>query len=214
MAKRRKVGNLLALAILATLAEKPRHPYEMASVMRERSTDSSIKIRWGSLYTVVQNLEKHAFIQATGTTRQGSRPERTVYSVTEAGRAELGDWLTELIGTPEPELTRFEAGLTLLGILPPDRAQALLAERARVLDEQIAIAKAGLASAADVPRIFLVEAEFRIAMTEAEAHWVRSLLTELETGSLPGLDMWRQYHAGTPTTPDWAEWAEKGTPTD
>jgi DNA-binding PadR family transcriptional regulator len=214
MAKRRKVGNLLALAILATVAEKPRHPYEMASVMRERSTDSSIKIRWGSLYTVVQNLEKHGFLQATGTTRQGSRPERTVYSVTDTGRAELDDWLSELLGAPEPELTRFEAGLTLLGIFPPDRAVALLTERARVLDAQAAAGKASLASVGDLPRIFLIEAEFRVAMTEAEARWVRSLLAEIESGSLPGLDMWRQYHAGLPTTPDWAEWAEKGTPTD
>ena len=38
------------------------HPYEMASELRERGKDQSIKIKWGSLYTVVQNLEKHGFV--------------------------------------------------------------------------------------------------------------------------------------------------------
>src|SRR5919198_2129085 len=86
VAKRRKVGNLLALAVLALVAERPMHPYEMASTLRERGKDVSIKINWGSLYTAVQNLEKHGFIDATETTRQGRRPERTVYRITDAGR--------------------------------------------------------------------------------------------------------------------------------
>ena len=62
------------------------HPYEMAATMRERGKEQNMKIKWGSLYTVVQNLEKHGFIAATETSRQGRRPERTVYAITDAGR--------------------------------------------------------------------------------------------------------------------------------
>ena len=53
MSKRRKVGNLLGLAVLSAVALKPMHPYEIASVLRERGKDQDIKIKWGSLYTVV-----------------------------------------------------------------------------------------------------------------------------------------------------------------
>ena len=85
MAKRRKVGNLLGLAVLSAVALKPMHPYEIASVLRERGKDQDIPIKWGSLYTVVANLEKHGFLKAAESVRQGGRPERTVYRITEAG---------------------------------------------------------------------------------------------------------------------------------
>src|SRR5688500_2135046 len=111
----RKVRNLLALALLGVLSERPMHPYEMASVLRERAKDTSMKIQWGSLYTVVQNLEKHGFVRATETTRQGGRPERTVYTITEAGQAELVDWLSELVERPQYEHNSFEAALSLVG---------------------------------------------------------------------------------------------------
>ena len=91
MARRRRVNNLLALAILTLLGERPMHPYEIATLLRERGKAGSIKINWGSLYTVVQNLEKHGFVEAAGTARSGRRPERTVYAITKAGRAELDD---------------------------------------------------------------------------------------------------------------------------
>ena len=89
MAKRRKVGNLLGLAVLSTVSAKPMHPYEMAAVMRARGKDRDMDIKWGSLYTVVGNLEKHGFLAVEGSGREGARPERTVYRITDAGAAEL-----------------------------------------------------------------------------------------------------------------------------
>ena len=88
MAKRRKVGNLLALSLLNMLTQRPMYPYEMASMLRERGKDNAIKINWGSFYTVVQNLEKYGFIEAIEVAREGRQPERTTYQITEAGRAE------------------------------------------------------------------------------------------------------------------------------
>jgi len=193
MAKRRKVGNMLALAILANLLGKPMHPYEMATVLRERGKDRDMAIKWGSLYTVVGNLEKHGLIRAVQSERQGARPERTVYEITGAGRAELTDWLRELIAVPEREIPRFEAGLSLLGVLPPDDVADLLARRLDALREQLAEARAGLA-AAPVPRLFLIEAEYDLAVRQAEATWIRELLTEFTDGTLPGLDVWRDWH--------------------
>src|SRR2546426_6652917 len=102
MAKRRKVSNLLALAVLGVLVQRPMHPYEMASVLRARGKDQDLPIKWGSLYTVVRNLDKHGLLEAAESARQGGRPERTIYRITEAGRAELVDWTRELVSTPEP----------------------------------------------------------------------------------------------------------------
>src|SRR5262249_57047344 len=53
VAKRRKVGNLLALPLLSAFLERPMHPYEVATLLRERGKDQDVKFNWGSLYTVV-----------------------------------------------------------------------------------------------------------------------------------------------------------------
>ena len=96
-AGRRKVSNLLALSLLTLLMmERPMYPYEMAAVLRERGKDQSRKINWGSLYTVVQNLEKHGFIEAVEVAREGRQPERTTYQITDAGRAEA-EWVRGLL---------------------------------------------------------------------------------------------------------------------
>lgn len=195
MPKRRKVGNLLALAVLALAVERPMHPYEMATVLRNRGKDQSIEIKWGSLYTVVQNLAKHGFIEAVETVREGRRPERTVYRATAAGRTEMADWLRELIGTPEKEFPRFEAGLSLLPGLPLEEATDLLDQRLRVLETQIASQVRQLRDAApQVPRLFLIEAEYHLAIQRAELEWIRALLAEFTDGSFPGLELWRRFH--------------------
>jgi DNA-binding PadR family transcriptional regulator len=195
VAKRRKVNNLLALAVLGMLVQRPMHPYEIASTLRDEGKDFSIKINWGSLYTVVQNLEKHGFVAATETSRQGRRPERTVYAITESGREELQDWLRELLREPEKEYHRFEAALSLVGALPPDEVWRLLEQRLRSLDYQATGHEAALAQlSGQLPRLFLIEAEYYLAILRAEADWVRSLLRELAEGSLPGIDAWRKYH--------------------
>jgi len=112
------------------------------------------------------------------------------------GRAELEDWVRELVSVPERELPRFEAALSVLGILPPDEAAFLLEHRLVRLESEIARQHESLARyRREVPRLFLVEVEYDVAIREAEAAWVRSLLDELTAGSLPGLEQWRAWHA-------------------
>ena len=82
---RRRVSNPLALAVLACLNERPMHPYEISTTLRNRGKEQSIKLNYGSLYAVVESLQKHGLITSRATTREGRRPERTVYEITEAG---------------------------------------------------------------------------------------------------------------------------------
>jgi DNA-binding PadR family transcriptional regulator len=215
VAKRRKVSNVLGLAVLSTVSARPMHPYEMASLMRARGKDRDMPIKWGSLYTVVRNLEKHGFLAVAENVRQGGRPERTVFRITDAGRAELADWVRELIAVPEREHPRFEAGLSVIGALTPDEVTALLFDRLAALERDNAERRADLAIAAEeVPRISLIEADYDLTMREAEALWVRSLLAELTDGTLPGLTQWREYHATGKVPPELAELAERGAVPD
>jgi DNA-binding PadR family transcriptional regulator len=196
MAKRRKVSNLLALSLLTLLMERPMYPYEMATKLRERGKDNAIKINWGSFYTVVQNLEKHGFIEAVEVAREGRQPERTTYQITDAGRAELNDWLRELLSTPEREHTSFEAALGESAVLPPDELIDLLQRRLAVLEKANGRLQAELETLrGQLPRLFLIEAEYYQALRRAEEEWVRGLLKELTDGTFPGLDAWRRFHA-------------------
>jgi DNA-binding PadR family transcriptional regulator len=195
MARRRKVGNLLGLQILATLIERPMHPYEIAAEMRGRGKEQDLKIQWGSFYTVVQNLEKHGFIEAAETTREGRRPERTVYQITDAGREETVDWLRELVAAPEREYPKLRTALSVLGILPPDEVVYLLQKRIDILEYELLSERAGLeALGKSVPRLFTIECEYGIALRQAEADWLRGLVTEIRDGTLPGIAMWHEYH--------------------
>ncbi|MFG3558683.1 PadR family transcriptional regulator [Micromonospora sp. NPDC047557] len=195
MPKRRKVGNLLALAVLSALVQRPMHPYEMASTLRAWGKDQDMEIKWGSFYTVIRNLDKHQLIAAVESVREGRRPERTVYRITEAGRAELVDWARELVATPMPEHPRFRAGLSVLAALHPDEATDLLRQRLDRLDDALRRDRETLdAHLREIPRLFLVESEYDLAMRAAEATWLRALLAELTSGSYPGLDTWRAFH--------------------
>ena len=116
-ALKRRVANPLALAVLVLLYERAMHPYEMAATLRERRKEDSIKLRYGSLYTVIELLLKAGFIVQKKTMREGNRPERTVYELSKAGETEMRNWMREILSTPSKEYPQFEAGLSLLPAL-------------------------------------------------------------------------------------------------
>jgi len=196
MARKRKLTSPLALAVLAMLMSGPAHPYQIARLLKHRGKDDSIKIRYGSLYTVVQDLERRGFVAAEGTARAGNRPERTVYRITDDGHRELEDRIRELISEPVKEYPLFTSVLSLVMVVHPDELTALLGERLRALDMAIA-ATNGIIEAAyayRLPRLFLLETEYGLAMKKAEAEWVRALMTELADGTFPDLKFWRHWH--------------------
>ncbi len=176
------------------------HPYEMATTMRERGKDQSIKLNYGSLYTVVEALQQHRLIVAQETGRAGRRPERTVYRLTDAGRMELIDWLSELISTPVKEYTWFEAGLSLIPALPPEDAAALLTQRCNRLEMEISQGRSLLQLAAQrgVQRLHLIEGEYLLAMQEAELAWTRQFAEAIRSGTLEGIAEWVNYSNRSP----------------
>ena len=193
----RKLSNPLALAVLVLLFEKNMHPYEMAATLKQRGKEQSIKLRYGSLYSVIGQLEREAFIESAGTDREGGRPERTTYRLTAAGETEMSSWLRSLVSEPVKEYPQFEAALSLLPALPPRDVQALLAERLGHLDEQERRIQSELdgAQAMNLPALFLIENEYALALLRAERTYVKGLIHGIETAELGGIEQWRQWHA-------------------
>jgi DNA-binding PadR family transcriptional regulator len=193
---RRRVNNPLALAVLGCLSERPMHPYEISTTLRSRGKEKSIKLNYGSLYSVVDSLQKHGLIEPRETLREGRRPERTVYAITAAGRAEFEDWLAELIAVPTTDPSQLEAALSLLPGLPPDEAARLLEDRARALEIEVRSLAAGhdYAREQGLPELFVVESVYRESMARAELGFVQQLARDIRTGALSGTKGWRRIH--------------------
>ncbi|MBX6354506.1 MAG: PadR family transcriptional regulator [Micromonosporaceae bacterium] len=193
---RRRVGNPLALAVLSCLAERPMHPYEISTTLRERGKEQSIKLNYGSLYSVVDALQRHGLIEARETGREGRRPERTVYAITPEGLAEFEGWLSELLSTPVKEYLSLEAGLALMPALAPDVVARLLGVRADRLRAQLRELDAmhDEARAKGLADLFLVESRYRQHMLAAELEFVEQMVSDLRSGVLPGVKVWARIH--------------------
>ncbi|KAA1422403.1 PadR family transcriptional regulator [Mumia zhuanghuii] len=191
----RRPTNALALAVLSLLSERPMHPYEMSSTLRQRHKEDSIRLNYGSLYSVVESLHKKGLITARETVREGRRPERTIYEITPAGEVMMTDWLSELLSEPTAQFTDFEAALSLVATLPPGDVVPLLARRLSELAFQSRAYEAIRAAVPDgFPRLFVVESDYQQALRDAEHRFVTELLAELEDGTFGGLAVWQRMH--------------------
>jgi len=170
---RRRFSNLLALAVLSCLNERPMHPYEISQTLRQRGKDQSIKLNYGALYGVAESLAKAGLIEPRETVREGKRPERTVYAITEAGAQEHDEWLEDLIATPVRDYHSLEAGLALMAGLAPDRVVRALEERTVKL------------------RVELASVDESLRM---ELDFVTALAQRMRAGILTGVVGWRRVH--------------------
>lgn len=193
---KRKVANPLALAVLVLLYERPMHPYEMAATLRERHKEESIKLRYGSLYTVIELLQRAGFIAAKKTAREGNRPERTVYGITPPGETEMREWLRKLLSTPIKEFPQFEAGLSLMPALPPEEVVELLQTRLGQLAGRIDKVEADMRAAREMnlPPLFAIESEYHLAGLQAEKIFVERMIPRIKADGLGFLKQWKEWH--------------------
>ncbi len=181
-----EVSSPLALSILTLLDERPMHPYEMASTMRDRHQDEFIRLNFGTLYHTVDVLERNGWILSVERAKEGRRPERTIYKISDSGREVLKRALGELLRKPKREYPNFVAGLLFMHHIGKVEAANHLKERAALLDSHIAkfehvfdeLRNQGLT------RLSLIEIEHKIAMLDAERKWVRKVEKEINDGKL------------------------------
>jgi DNA-binding PadR family transcriptional regulator len=196
MASKRKVGNLLALAVMSYLSQQPMHPYELGRTLREHGDARSIKFNHGSLYMVVGQLARAGYITALETSRAGQRPERTVYALTDAGRTEFSNWLRELVAEPQQEYPHFVAALSLIAALPPSEVVPLLQHRLDRLHQERAEIRGLIDTtlARGVPELFLVEEEYRLSLLTAETAFVEEFIGKITDPRAGWGTEWARFH--------------------
>ena len=177
----------LALTVLALLHYRPSHPYGIQRLIKDWGKDKVVNVgQRASLYRTIDRLLAAGLIDVRETERDHQYPERTVYEVTGTGRQAAREWLLEALGTPKQEFPEFPAALSSLLLLTPTEMSDVLERRAALLATSLAELDAGLAEGAErgLPRVTSLEDEYLRAVTNAELHWVRSVVEDLRDGRL------------------------------
>jgi DNA-binding PadR family transcriptional regulator len=174
----------LAMAILELLHEKPMHPYEMTQLMRHRRVDYRVKLRPGSLYHTVERLEGQGFIEVVDTQRQGRRPERTVYAMTEQGRDTFANQVRDMLASPADEYPQYPVALSAASELDQDDVVEQLKMRvinlkARVAADEVVI---GQVLEKDLPTMYWIDYAFTHHQRKSELDWTEQLIAGLESG--------------------------------
>ncbi len=159
--------STLALVLLALLVEAPMHPYRMQQVIKERGQDQLVNVaQRNSVYQALDRLVRDGLARAASTTREAGRPERTVYEITDEGAATMRRWVTGMLVAPAREFPEFPAALAFVAPLAPAELRGLLEQRLDTQEDRLAAIRAQ--APPGLPRVFLIEDEYRAAMLVAE----------------------------------------------
>ncbi|EME21392.1 PadR family transcriptional regulator [Rhodococcus triatomae] len=180
-------GTPLGTTVLALLNERDMHPYEMFQLLQQRRRDRLVKLRAGSLYHAVGRLEAAELIVAVATERDGNRPERTTYAITDAGRTELRARVGEALERSVREFPQFPLALSEAHNLHGEEVVQRLTARIALLEGELADLDTFRATMLelDKPRAYWIEVDYRRAVTRTEIEWLRATVDELASGTLP-----------------------------
>jgi len=173
--------SAVAVLLLALLHEQPMHPYQLHQTLLERGDARLVRITAGAVYHGIERLERDGLVEAVGTDREGRRPERTTYRLTDAGREAFARRLTSLLGDDHPSYPLFTVGLAEANELPVEVVVEQLARR--LAREQARLEHLGGVHAQlrelGLPRRFLLDVEYDEARLRHEVEWLERTLDEL-----------------------------------
>lgn len=170
----------LGLMLLALLAEGDMHPYEMIRLMRFRRDDRLVAITNGTVYHTVARLERAGLVAEVGVDRDGNRPERTTYTVTDAGTRAVAEWVRRELARTDRS-AEFRVALAEAHNLPREEVLDLIAARRHALAAaQTALADGHRsAQSKGVPDQYLLEVDRDEVLLAADLAWLDGLLVRL-----------------------------------
>jgi DNA-binding PadR family transcriptional regulator len=186
MAPKSTQRSALGLLVLWQLYQQPMHVYRMQKLFEAEGKERIVNVRSrASLYQTIERLQRLGLVEVAETIRQEGYPDRTVYAITDAGREAAQAWLREMLSETGGEYPEFIVALSMLFGLPVEEARAQLELRAERIAAELDDSKHALASVPpELPRLFVLEEEYRVAVLEAELGWLRSLIDDLQAGRI------------------------------
>jgi DNA-binding PadR family transcriptional regulator len=195
--------STLGLIVLWQLFEGPKHVYRIQKQFEQQGKDRVVNVRSrASLYQALERLMRLGLVEVHETVRREGYPDRVVYAITDAGRETAREWLRETLRTSGGEYPEFIAAVSILFGLAPDDARAQLEQRAESLAAELTDTEAQLEGTPGLPRLFLLEEEYRRAILQAELSWLHGVISDLKKGRLTWSEEWLREIAAAFEPPD------------
>ncbi|MFE6686918.1 PadR family transcriptional regulator [Streptomyces sp. NPDC057743] len=176
----------LGLTVLVLLHHRPLHPYGIQQLLKQWGKEQVVNVgQRAGLYRTIERLQAGGLIAVRHTERDQQYPERTVYEVTDEGRAVTREWLEQMLAVPKAEFPVFPVALSNMLMLTPDEVTPILERRlARITAQRAELERQNAATPAGLPRIALIENEYLLAVLTTEERWLRGVIDDLRDGSL------------------------------
>jgi len=167
-------------AILGLLAHRPRHGYELhdafeAMVGGEQNWD----VKPAQIYTTLARLEKKGLVIEDGVEQDGG-PEKHIYTVTEAGLAELKEWFAEPVFGDHQRDEFFLKLMLSLAVADGDPRKLLYVQRASLYKQLHAVTaqRSQVDPKSELAYILLLD---RVVMhLEADLRWLEMVEARLD----------------------------------
>ncbi|MER6053021.1 PadR family transcriptional regulator [Streptomyces sp. NPDC001793] len=176
----------LGLTVLVLLHHRPLHPYGIQQLLKQWGKEQVVNVgQRAGLYRTIERLQAGGLITVRHTERDQQYPERTVYEVTDEGRAVTQEWLEQMLSVPKAEFPVFPVALSNMLMLGPDEVAPILERRLeRISAQRTGLERQNAEVPPGLPRITLIENEYLLAVLGAEERWLRGVIGDLRDGSL------------------------------
>src|SRR5215831_15547661 len=181
----------LGLVVLWELMVGPQHVYGIQKLFEQQGKDRVVNVRSrASLYQALERLVRLGLVEVQETVRGEGYPDRVVYAITEPGREAARAWLRASLSEAGTEFPEFIAAVSILFGLKPDDARRQLETRLETQAAVLGDAEAELSGYPGLPRLFLLEEEYRCAVLRAEVGWLRGVIDDLAAARLTWSEQW------------------------
>ncbi|MFE7203926.1 PadR family transcriptional regulator [Pseudonocardia alni] len=158
------------LVVLGTLAERPRHGYDIEQVVEQRGVRRWTDIGFSSIYYLLDKLTARGLAEADDD--RPSPKARRVVRITDRGRRTAAAGVRELLADAGVPARSFVAGLAHAGLLPAHEVDAALRTRLVGLDARIDAVVAARTAQEPLPTEAHDVFSFSLSQLRAERSWL------------------------------------------
>lgn len=175
--------SMVRLLVLGVMQLKgASHGYAVHKELSSWNIEAWTKVRPGSIYHALKQLHKEAKLSAAGSESSSEGPGRSLYALTESGRAEFFTLLEQALVSVEP--AELAAGIAFMQTLPRQRVINLLGtqlERLEAYQSDLGRLMPGFADRRPAPHS-LDLLELWSGHLDVTRRWTRDLIARLQKG--------------------------------
>lgn len=165
------------LVVLGMLKQEALSAYDIQKQVEYRNISKWVRISTPSIYKKVLQLENKGYIRGD-VMKEGNMPEKTVYTLTEAGEKEFNRLMLEISENPVRIFLDFNAVIVNLMSLPPEEQKVCLGN----IEENIRTLKAYIEenirlkeNIPEIPKMGMAVLQQQFALVQAIEEWIISL---------------------------------------